>query len=165
MKRNLSLKIHLKIKIIALGKIKEKFLKDGIDEFLKRLTPYAAIEILELSPVEIKDNQTEKALAEEGEKILANIKPDSYVITMEILGKQLSSEDFASKINEITISGISELVFVIGSSCGLAPTVSQRANFKLSISKMTFLHQFARLLLVEQIYRAFKILKNETYHK
>ncbi len=155
----------MKIKIIALGKIKEKFLKDGIDEFLKRLTPYTAIEIVELSPVEIKDNQIEKALLEEGEKILANIKPDSYVITMEILGKQLSSEDFASKINEITISGISELVFVIGSSCGIAPTVSARANFKLSISKMTFLHQFARLLLVEQIYRAFKILKNETYHK
>ncbi len=155
----------MKIKIIALGKIKEKFLKDGIDEFLKRLTPYTAIEIVELSPVEIKDNQIEKALLEEGEKILANIKSDSYVITMEILGKQLSSEDFASKINEITISGISELVFVIGSSCGIAPTVSARANFKLSISKMTFLHQFARLLLVEQIYRAFKILKNETYHK
>lgn len=155
----------MKIKIIALGKIKEKFLKDGIDEFLKRLTSYTAIEIVELSPVEIKDNQIEKALLEEGEKILANIKPDSYVITMEILGKQLSSEDFASKINEITISGISELVFVIGSSCGIAPTVSARANFKLSISKMTFLHQFARLLLVEQIYRAFKILKNETYHK
>lgn len=155
----------MKIKIIALGKIKEKFLKDGIDEFLKRLTPYTAIEIVELTPIEIKDNQIEKALLEEGEKILANIKPDSYVITMEILGKQLSSEDFAAKINEITISGISELVFVIGSSCGIAPTVSQRANFKLSISKMTFLHQFARLLLVEQIYRAFKILKGETYHK
>ncbi len=155
----------MKIKIIALGKIKEKFLKDGIDEFLKRLTPYTAMEIIELNPVEIKDNQTEKALLEEGEKILSNIKPNSYVITMEILGKQLSSEDFAAKINEITISGISELVFVIGSSCGIAPTVSQRANFKLSISKMTFLHQFARLLLVEQIYRAFKILKNETYHK
>ncbi|MBP3491182.1 23S rRNA (pseudouridine(1915)-N(3))-methyltransferase RlmH, partial [bacterium] len=108
----------MKIKIIALGKIKEKFLKDGIDEFLKRLTPYTAMEIVELSPVEIKDNQTEKALLEEGEKILANIKPNSYVITMEILGKQLSSEDFAAKINEITISGISELVFVIGSSCG-----------------------------------------------
>lgn len=155
----------MKIKIIALGKIKEKFLKDGIDEFLKRLTPYSAIEIVELSPVEIKDNQIEKALLEEGEKILANIKPDSYVITMEILGKQLSSEEFASKINEITISGISELVFVIGSSCGIASTVSARADFRLSISKMTFLHQFARLLLVEQIYRAFKILKNETYHK
>ena len=155
----------MKIKIIALGKIKEKFLKDGIDEFLKRLTPYAAVEIVELNPVEIKDNQVDKALAEEGEKILANIKPDSYVITMEILGKQLSSEDFANKINEITNSGISELVFVIGSSCGISPIVSARANFKLSISKMTFLHQFARLLLVEQIYRAFKILKNETYHK
>lgn len=155
----------MKIKIIALGKIKEKFLKDGIEEFLKRLTPYTAIDIVELTPVEIKDNQVEKALLEEGEKILANIKPDSYVITMEILGKQLSSEDFAAKINEVTISGISELVFVIGSSCGIAPIVSARANFKLSISKMTFLHQFARLLLIEQIYRAFKILKNETYHK
>ena len=156
----------MKIKIIALGKIKEKFLKDGIDEFLKRLTPYASVEIIELTPIEIKDeNLTQKALEQEAEKILANIKSDSYVITLEILGKQLSSEDFASKINEITVSGISELVFIIGSSCGIAPSVSQRANFKLSISKMTFLHQFARLLLVEQIYRAFKILKGETYHK
>ena len=156
----------MKIKIIALGKIKEKFLKDGIDEFLKRLNPYATVEIVELSPVEIKDeNLTQKALEQEGEKILSHIKNDSYVITMEILGKQLSSEDFAQKINEITNSGTSELVFVIGSSCGLASTISTRANFKLSMSKMTFLHQFARLLLVEQIYRAFKILKNETYHK
>ncbi len=156
----------MKIKIIALGKIKEKFLKEGIDEFLKRLTPYASVEIIELTPVEIRDeNLTAKALEQEGAKILANIKNDSYVITMEILGKQLSSEDFANKINEISISGISELIFVIGSSCGLSPIVSQRANFKLSFSKMTFLHQFARLLLVEQIYRAFKILKGETYHK
>ena len=156
----------MKIKIIALGKIKEKFLKDGIDEFMKRLTPYTSIEIVELSPVEIKDeNLTQKALEQEAEKILANIKPNSYVITLEILGKQLSSEDFAQKINEITNEGISELVFVIGSSYGISPSVSQRADFKLSISKMTFLHQFARLLLVEQIYRAFKILKNETYHK
>ncbi len=156
----------MKIKIIALGKIKEKFLKEGIDEFLKRLTPYASIEIIELTPIEIRDeNLTQKALEQEGEKILANIKNDSYVITMEILGKQLSSEDFAQKINEISMSGISELVFIIGSSCGLSPIVSNRANFKLSFSKMTFLHQFARLLLVEQIYRAFKILKGETYHK
>ena len=156
----------MKIKIIALGKIKESFLKDGIDEFLKRLRPYANIEIIELTPIEIKDeNLTQKALEQEGMKILENIKQDSFVITLEILGKQLSSEDFAQKINEITMSGISELVFVIGSSCGIAPIVSQRADFKLSISKMTFLHQFARLLLVEQIYRAFKILKGETYHK
>ena len=147
----------MKIKIIALGKIKEKFLKEGIDEFMKRLTPYATVEILELSPVEIRDeNLTQKALEQEAEKILANIKPNSYVITLEILGKQLSSEDFAEKINEITNNGISELVFIIGSSCGISPTVSQRADYKLSFSKMTFLHQFARLILVEQFIELLK---------
>ena len=156
----------MKIKIIALGKIKEKFLKDGVNEFLKRLTPYCPIEIIELNPIEIKDeNITAKVLEEEGANILSHIKPDSYVITLEIQGKQLSSEDFAKKINEINMSGVNDLVFIIGSSCGLSPKVSEKANFKLSISKMTFLHQFARLLLVEQIYRAFKILKGETYHK
>ncbi len=156
----------MKIKIIALGKIKEKFLKDGIDEFMRRLKPYIPLEIVELQPVEIKDeNLIIKALNEEAEKILANIKKDSYVITLEIQGKQLSSEDFALKIEEVIKSGVGELVFVIGSSCGISEIISKRADFKLSISKMTFLHQFARLLLVEQIYRAFKILKNETYHK
>lgn len=156
----------MKIKIIALGKIKEQFLKDGINEFLKRLTPYCSVEIVELNPIEIKDeNLVSKVLDEEAQVILSHIKPNSYVITLEILGKQLSSEDFASKINEINMSGVGELVFVIGSSCGLSPIVSSRADFKLSISKMTFLHQFARLLLVEQIYRAFKILHHETYHK
>ena len=156
----------MKIKIICLGKIKENFLKEGINEFLKRLVPYSAVEIVELSPIEIKDeNLIQKTLDMEAEKILENIKPNSYVITLEILGKQLSSEEFAKKINEITISGINELVFIIGSSYGISNKISQIANFKLSISKMTFLHQFARLLLVEQIYRAFKILKNETYHK
>jgi 23S rRNA (pseudouridine1915-N3)-methyltransferase len=156
----------MKIKIIALGKIKEKFLKDGIDEFLKRLSPYASVEIVELNPIEIKDeNLTSKILDEEGENILSHIKDDSFVITLEIKGKQLSSEELAQKINDITVSGVSELVFVIGSSCGLSPKVSTRADFKLSMSKMTFLHQFARLILVEQIYRAFKILKGEKYHK
>lgn len=156
----------MKIKIIALGKIKEKFLKDGIDEFLKRLTPYASVEVVELSPIEIKDeNLTDRVLEQEADKILANIKPQDFVITMEIQGKMLSSEDFAEKINELTNLGTQEVVFVIGSSCGLAKKVSDRANFKLSMSKMTFLHQFARLILVEQIYRAFKIIKNETYHK
>ena len=156
----------MKIKIIALGKIKERFLKDGIDEFMKRLTSYASIEIVELLPIEIKDDALiDRVLDQEAEKILSYIKPDSYLITLEIQGKQLSSEDFAKKISEITVSGINELVFVIGSSYGLGKAVSARANFKLSISKMTFLHQFARLLLIEQIYRAFKILKKETYHK
>ncbi len=156
----------MKIKIIALGKIKEKFLKDGIDEFLKRLTPYTPIEIVELQPIEIKDeNLTQKILDEEGEKILAHIKPQSYVITMEINGKQFSSEEFSSQLETLINDGTTELVFVIGSSCGISRNVSNRANIKMSMSKMTFLHQFARLLLVEQIYRAFKIMRHETYHK
>jgi 23S rRNA (pseudouridine1915-N3)-methyltransferase len=156
----------MKIKIIALGKIKEKFLRDGISEFEKRLTPYTNFEIVELQPIEIKDeNLTDRILKQEGEKILSLIKPTDYVITMEIKGKQLSSEELALKIKEITNDGISEVVFVIGSSCGLSSIVSDRANFKLSLSKMTFLHQFTRLILTEQIYRGFKILNNETYHK
>lgn len=156
----------MKIKIIAPGRIKEKFLKDGIDEFLKRLTPYAAVEVTEITPVEIKDvHLIERALDEEGEKILSLIKPQSYVITMEISGKQFSSEDFAQKIQDLTNEGQSEIIFVIGSSCGISKKVSARANLKMSMSKMTFLHQFARLILVEQIYRAFKIIKGETYHK
>ena len=161
------MEVHqLKIKIIALGKIKEKFLKDGIDEFLKRLTPYASISIQELSPIEIKDdNLIEKILTEEGDKILSYIKPLDYVITMEINGKQFSSEEFAQQITTLTNDGVQEIVFVIGSSCGIGKNVSARENLKMSMSKMTFLHQFARLILVEQIYRAFKIIKGETYHK
>ncbi len=156
----------MKIKIIALGKIKEKFLKDGIDEFLKRLRPYVNIEICELQPIEIKDeNLTEKVLDMEAEKIIANIKPSSYVITMEIEGKQFDSVEFSKKLEEITNTGVSEIVFIIGSSCGLSKRVRDLSDLKLSLSKMTFLHQFTRLILVEQIYRAFKISKNETYHK
>jgi len=156
----------LKIKIIAFGKVKEKYLKDGIDEFLKRLTPYAQVSVLELTPIEIKDeNLTEKILEEEGEKVLANIKTQDYVITLEIDGKSLSSIEFASKIDQLTNSGTQEVVFVIGSSFGIGKNVSCRADFKLSMSKMTFLHNFARLLLVEQIYRAFKIIKGGKYHK
>ncbi len=156
----------MKIKIIALGKIKENFLKEGISEFLKRLAPYCSLDIIELTPIEIKDeNLVTKVLEDEGKNILSQIRPDSFVITLEIQGKLLSSEEFAAKINEINMSGVTELIFIIGSSCGLSPIVSQRADFRLSISKMTFLHQFTRLILVEQIYRAFKILKGETYHK
>lgn len=156
----------MKIKIIALGKIKEKFLKEGVEEFTKRLTPYVPLSVVELTPIEIKDeNLTDKILLEEGEKILSCIKPLDYVITMEICGKQMSSEDFSQKITTLINEGIQEVVFVIGSSCGIGENVSKRADFKMSLSKMTFLHQFARLLLVEQIYRAFKISRNERYHK
>lgn len=156
----------MKIKIIALGKVNEPYLKDGIDEFLKRIAPYTTIEVSELKPVEIKDeNLIQRSLDLEADKILDLIKPSAFVITLEIGGKMLSSEDFAMEINEIVNSGVNELVFVIGSSHGLSQKVSQRADYKLSLSKMTFLHNFARLILVEQIYRAFKIIKCETYHK
>ena len=156
----------MKIKIIALGKIKEKYLQQGIDEFLKRLSPYSQISIVEIAPIQIKDeNLTSKILLEEGEKILAQIKPLDFVITMEINGKTFSSEEFAGQIQKLTNDGIGEVVFVIGSSCGIGKNVSARANLKMSLSKMTFLHEFARLILIEQIYRAFKIIKGETYHK
>lgn len=156
----------MKIKIIALGKIKEKYLKSGVDEFLKRLTPYCSTEIIEINPLEIKDeNLKDKILIQEGEKILSYIKPTDFLITMEIKGREFSSEEFASKIEELTNNGTAEIVFVIGSSCGIGKNVSDRANLKMSMSKMTFLHEFARLILIEQIYRAFKIIKKETYHK
>lgn len=156
----------MKIKIIALGKIKEKYLKSGIDEFLKRLTPYASVSVVELNPIEIKDeNLKDKILLDEGEKILSNIKPLDFVITLEIEGQQFSSEDFAQKIKDLINNGTQEIVFVIGSSCGIGKNVSTRANLKMSMSKMTFLHEFARLILIEQIYRAFKINKGEKYHK
>ena len=156
----------MKIKIIALGKIKEKYLKSGIDEFLKRLTPYASVSVVELNPIEIKDeNLKDKILLDEGEKILSNIKPLDFVITLEIEGQQFPSEDFAQKIKDLTNNGTQEIVFVIGSSCGIGKNVSTRANLKMSMSKMTFLHEFARLILIEQIYRAFKINKGEKYHK
>ena len=156
----------MKIKIIALGKVKEKYLSEGIDEFQKRLKPYVNLEIIELNQLEIKDeNLTEKILDKEGEKILSCIKPEAYVITLEIEGKSLSSVEFSKNLEKLAIEGYGEIVFVIGSSCGLSKNVSNRADFKLSMSKMTFLHNFARLILLEQIYRAFKIQKGETYHK
>ena len=156
----------MKIKIIALGKVNESYLKVGVNEFLKRISPYCPIEVIEIKPVEVKDdNLIKRSLDMEAEKILSFIKPSSFVITMEIEGKMLSSEDFAEQINAIANSGTNELVFVIGSSHGISEKVSYRADYKLSLSKMTFLHNFARLILVEQIYRSFKILNNETYHK
>ena len=156
----------MNINIIALGKIKEKYIKEGVNEFLKRLKPYSSFTVTEISPIEIKDeNLTERVLNEEGEKILAQIKPDAFVVTLEINGKILSSEEFAQLVNSQINSGVSELVFVIGSSNGLSKTVSARANYRLSLSKMTFLHEFARLILLEQIYRAYKIIRGEKYHK
>ena len=156
----------MKIKIIALGKIKEKYLKEGCEEFIKRMTPYCPLEVIEIKPEQVyEESLVEKSLDIEAERILAVIKKDAYVITMEIGGKQLSSEELSEKLEGLNNSGIGEVVFVIGSSHGISKKVSARADYKLSLSKMTFLHEFARLLLVEQIYRAFKIMKKESYHK
>lgn len=156
----------MKIRVIAIGKIKETFSKQWIEEFEKRLCSYCSFSVEEISAEPIIDNNSyEKYKQTEGEKILSQIKADSYVITLEIFGKTLSSEDFAKKIKEISISGVNEIVFVIGGANGLSKKVSNRANFKLSFSKMTFTHQMIRLLLIEQIYRAFKILNRENYHR
>jgi 23S rRNA (pseudouridine1915-N3)-methyltransferase len=156
----------MNIKIIAVGKIREKYLETGIAEFVKRIQPYSSLQIIEIPSESIySDSNIEKILEVEAEKILKHVSEGSYFITMEIAGKQLSSEDFAEKINEVSLSGINQIVFAIGGAEGLSDKVKQRADFALSFSKMTFLHQFARLLLVEQIYRAFRIIKNEPYHK
>ena len=156
----------MNIKIIAVGKIKEKFTKEAIDEFQKRLGAYCNLSLIEIPAQEIKDDNLAKRYMEiEGEKILSAIKQDSFVITLEILGKMLSSEDLAQKINDLACEGHNEIVFVIGGANGLSPQVSARANFKLSFSKMTFTHQMIRVLLYEQIYRAFKIINNENYHR
>lgn len=156
----------MNIKIIAVGKIKEKFTKEAIDEFQKRLSSYCSLSLVEIPAQEIKDDNLAKKYMEiEGEKILSSLKQDSFVITLEILGKLLSSEDFAKKINNLSCEGHNEIVFIIGGANGLSPQVSERANFKLSFSKMTFTHQMIRVLLYEQLYRAFKIINNENYHR
>ena len=156
----------MNIKILAVGKIKEKFTKEAISEFEKRLSSYCSFSIVEI-PAEpiLDDNSYEKYKTVEGQKILANIKQDSYVIALEIGGKSLSSEEFAKNIKNVSTEGLNELVFVIGGANGLSEAISKRADFRLSFSKMTFTHQMARLMLVEQIYRAFKILNGENYHR
>ena len=156
----------MNIKIVAVGKIKEKFTKEAIAEFEKRLSAYCSLSLIEIPAQEIKnENLAQKYMQLEGEKILSVIKPDSYVITLEILGKMLSSEDYSQKIKLLSQEGHNEIVFVIGGANGLSDEVSRRANFKLSFSKMTFTHQLVRVFLYEQIYRAFKIINNESYHR
>lgn len=150
------------IKIICLGKIKEEFLNKGIDEYKKRISKYHSIEIHELQDEGINDKKV--ALKKEKEKILKLINPKDYIITLEIEGKEMTSLEFASKIDDIFITN-SNITFVIGGSFGLDDEIKQLSNFKLSFSKMTFPHQLFRLILLEQIYRAFKINNNEEYHK
>lgn len=156
----------MKIKIIAVGKIKEKYLKEAMQEYIKRLTPFCSFSIIEVNAEQINDEALcDKYKKLEAERILSNIKDNSFVITMEINGKNLSSEDFALKIKELSNEGYNEIVFIIGGANGLDSQVSAISNYKLSFSKMTFTHQMVRLILTEQIYRAFKINNNEKYHR
>lgn len=159
----------MKIRIIAVGKIKEEYLKIGINEYLKRIKPYTQIEIIELndSPIfdSMKSGDIEKAKLQEGELILKNIKPSDYVITLDLNKKEYDSVEFATFIKKSLEIGGSQITFVIGGSYGLSDSVKNRANSSVSLSKMTFLHQMTRLILLEQIYRSYKILNNETYHK
>ena len=150
------------IKIITVGTIKERYLKEAFDEYVKRLKKYTNIEV-----IEVKDEglvEESKAIQLEKDKIEKHIGTRDYVITLEIEGKQLTSPEFAEKIDQIQIEN-SNITFIIGGSYGLSEEIKQKAKFHLSFSKMTFPHQLFRVFLLEQIYRAFKILNNEKYHK
>ena len=159
----------MRINIVCVGKIKEKYLKLGIDEFKKRLSKYCKLDIIELddekAPENLSDKEMEMIKDKEGKKILAKIRDTSYVIALAIDGKSLSSEELADTINKLGIRGISNITFVIGGSLGLSDEVLSRADYKLSFSKMTFPHQLMRLILLEQIYRSYRINNGEPYHK
>lgn len=159
----------MKISIVSVGKLKEKYLKQGIQEYLKRLGAYAKVDVIEVADEKAPENMSEAEMLEvkrkEGERILSQIAPDTYVITLEINGKMLSSEQLAAKMDELATYGKSKIVFVIGGSLGISDDVQKRSDLALSFSKMTFPHQLMRLILLEQVYRGFRINRGEPYHK
>lgn len=159
----------MNISIICIGKLKEKYWKDALSEYRKRLKNYCNLNIVELRETRLPANSGEAdetfVKFSEGQEILSHIDKSMQVITLEVKGKKLSSEAFAKKIDDFAIAGKSNVAFVIGGSLGLSEEVSARANFKLSFSDMTFPHQMMRVVLLEQIYRSFKINRNEPYHK
>ena len=149
------------IKIICVGNIKEKYLDDAIKEYSKRLSKYTKLEIIEVNEYSMLED---KCLKEEAKLIEKNLDKKDYIITLDIEGKELTSPELANKINDINIS-YTNIIFIIGGSYGIDSSIKEKANYSLSFSKMTFPHQLFRVLLLEQIYRAYKILNNETYHK
>lgn len=159
----------LNISIITVGKLKEKYLTNGINEYIKRLGPYAKVEVFEVpdekAPEQLSEAEMLQVKEKEGERILAKLAQDVYVIALAIDGEMWSSEKLAKELDKLATYGRSKVAFVIGGSLGLSNLVLQRADCKLSFSKMTFPHQLMRLILVEQIYRAFRINRNEPYHK
>ena len=159
----------MKITLITVGKIKEKYLKDAIAEYIKRLSRYCKLEIVEVADEKTPDNASdtvEDAIRDkEGERILKYIKEDAYVITLEIAGKMLTSEEMAEKIEKLGVQGTSHIIFIIGGSIGLGREILKRSDYALSFSKMTFPHQLMRVILLEQIYRSYRIINHEPYHK
>lgn len=159
----------MKIKIITVGKLKEKYLVQGINEYLKRLQSYAKVEMIEVSDEKAPENLSEAEMlqvkSKEGERILAKISDNEYVFVLAINGKQFSSEEFSKEIEQLGINGKSQLTFVIGGSLGLSDDVVKRSQKQLSFGKLTYPHQLMRLVLVEQIYRGFRIMRGEPYHK
>ena len=159
----------MKITVITVGKIKEKYLKDAIAEYSKRLSKYCKLEIIEVADEKTLDNASEvvedSIRSKEAERILKYVKDDAYVITLEIGGKQLSSEELADKIDKLGVQGTSHIIFIIGGSIGLGKEVLNKSNYALSFSKMTFPHQLMRVILLEQVYRSYRIISNEPYHK
>lgn len=159
----------MKITLITVGKIKEKYLKDAIAEYSKRLSRYCKLEIVEVADEKTPDNASatvEDAIRDkEGERILKYIKEDVYVITLEIAGKMLTSEEMAEKIEKLGVQGTSHIIFIIGGSIGLGREILKRSDYALSFSKMTFPHQLMRVILLEQIYRSYRIINHEPYHK
>lgn len=159
----------MKIKMITVGKLKEKYLKQGIAEYSKRLSKYCKFELLEVSdekaPEKLSEAEMLQVKEKEGERILAKIGEQDYVICLAIQGENLSSEDFAKKLDQVMLQGKSTITFVIGGSLGLSEAVMNRGNFYLSFGKATYPHQLMRLILTEQIYRCFRINHHEPYHK
>lgn len=159
----------MKITLITVGKIKEKYLKDALAEYSKRLSKYCKLEIVEVADEKTPDNASETVenaiRAKEAERILKHVKDDAYVITLEIQGKQLTSEEMADKIEKLGVQGTSHIIFIIGGSIGLGEEVLKKSDYALSFSKMTFPHQLMRVILLEQIYRSYRIISNEPYHK
>lgn len=158
----------MKIRILAVGRLKEKYLKDGVAEYEKRLAPFASVELLEIGEERMPENpseaEKEQALAKEGERLLRLVPEKSFLIVLDVQGKLLSSEALAEKISSLALDGRSDISFLIGGAFGLADAVRKRADLRLSFSPMTFTHQMVRLLLYEQVYRAFKINRGEKYH-
>lgn len=159
----------MKISIITVGKIKEKYLKDAIAEYSKRLSKYCKLEIIEVADEKTPDAASEivenAIRTKEGERIMKYVRDDAFVITLEIAGKMLTSEELADKINQLGIQGKSHIIFIIGGSIGLGTQVLARSDYALSFSKMTFPHQLMRVILLEQIYRSYRIIHKEPYHK